>query len=91
MKATITKTEWTYYVCVSKDNPHNPNRGFDLPDTKYHRQHHTGIGYTEKEDAIKSLMYYQKGFVERKRHITTRYEYGGGTNFSTETQRVMAL
>jgi len=74
----IEKFEWHYRVYAV---------GYAWHDGK---PHYTGIAYTQKKDAVKSLKYYGKGYVEAKRYIKRTKNYGG-TSYCSECKIVFEL
>ena len=89
MKTEITTTPWTYRVFVSKDSSKNVMRYFrHLPDNEYSRGYYHPVTYTELKEAKSALAYFENGFIEKKRHVTTKYAYGRGVEYKTETVKI---
>jgi hypothetical protein len=93
MEAKVEKTPWSYHVHVSKDSPNNINRGsFDrLPDNEYWRGYYYFAQYTDLKDAEKTLSYFQKGFIEKRRTVISHGRYGQGYRQQSETIKIKEL
>ncbi len=80
MNVKTIKSAWAYEICVITGNT-------------WHDRHYKGVTYTNKQDAIKQLHYYGRGFVEAKRRVETirTLSYGTGTCYGYETKKVYEL
>jgi len=94
MKQEIEKTPWHYYVQVSKDSPRNIKRGMSdfecAPDTEYYRGYYHPVTYNTLQEAKKALVYFEKGFIEKRRTIISR-EYGRGYREQNETYKILVV